>query len=1003
MSLTAPVPLILLALQQGFTSPPSSDTAGYWHQRVSYTITAKLDERAERVRASSTLRYANNSPDTLREMFVHQYLNAFRPGSRWSAADAAEGRVRFQRLRDPEYGYERFTAPVRVNGRPVSVDYPGAPDSTVARFALPQPLVPGDSVHVAFEWDARPSTTPRRQGRRGRHWDLAQWYPKVAVYDRGGWQHNALQPAGEFYGEFGTYDVTLVLPDDQIIGATGVPVSGDPGWARARRAGAAHTAERAYGGVATMPLPDVPAGHKVVRFLARDVHHFAWSASPDYRYEGGVYLRALPDTRWKSWDTVAIHALYRPGDDSTWGGMRVVQRTINAMRWLEAIYGPYAYPQMTVLHRLDGGGTEFPMMQMNGSPSQGLILHEGGHVWTYGILANNEWRSGWLDEGLTSYQTEWAQGLTPQERVRAGAVDRFTAPSGYRARGVPLALPRFDAIGLQRTLTDLEGEAEPIGTIAREFRDFDTYNDMIYSRAQVMYGQLRDVLGDTLWRDFLADYYSRWALKHVDERAMRGSAERVSGRQLEWFFDQWVHRTGVMDYALGDVRRTRDGARWITEVEVIRRGEYGHVTSVGVRTSRGWVTGDATDPLARRQTVRITTGEAPLEVRLDPHHYSWDWDRRNDVERSRPHFNFDWPLLQQGDRERSMLLARPMAWYSEPGGVTAGLRLRSSYLASLDRREVGVVYAARPGVAAASAAQYWIRIADPYLPFMTRPAMGWTAGVARLDDVVVVDIGRERTRRAKQSTVTTAVKLNAMNGVADALRPPEWSRGAKADLSARSALRRATGEGEAYFFELAGVAGGGDGFAFAKGEIASGGLYSWFDERVVTAVRLYFGGTVGDMIPERALYLSVQDPLATFHQHWWRPAGAVFKHSAVNAVPLGGAALRGFHWRLSSDEVHALNVDVSHRLINTQGVSRTLDVRGHAFGDGAHLGAGADATWLADAGVGLSARGRIYDRDVHIRLDSPVYVSDPALAIDRGRAGSRRVGPRWVLTFNDIW
>src|SRR5918999_1000097 len=361
----------LLALQQGaYTSPPSGDTVGYWQQRVGYRIVATLDEAAQRLHARGELTYVNQSPDTLREMYVHQYLNAFRPASAWSRADAREGRVRFQNLRDPDYGYERFTAAPTVNGVAVRVEYPGAPDSTVARFALPRPLAPRDSVRVAFEWDARPSTVPRRQGRRGRHWDFAQWFPKVAVYDRGGWQHNALRPAGEFYGEFGTYDVTMVVRDDQVIGSTGVPVSGDPGWQFARRGGEVHTMAGAYSDLPPAPSADVPDGFKAVRFVARDVHHFAWSVSPQYRYEGGAYVREVAANgaarvSFPTWDTVGVHVLYRPGDDTTWGGGRALRRTIAALQWLDALYGPYPYPQLTANHRLDGGGTEFQMMMMN--------------------------------------------------------------------------------------------------------------------------------------------------------------------------------------------------------------------------------------------------------------------------------------------------------------------------------------------------------------------------------------------------------------------------------------------------------------------------------------------------------------------------------------------------------------------------------------------------------------------------------------------------------------
>src|SRR5437016_9572895 len=221
---------VLMVLQQGAnTSPASGDTIGYWQQRASYRIVVRLNESDATAHGVADLTYVNNSPDTLREMYVHQYLNAFRPGSKWSAVDADEGRVRFQHLRDPDFGYERFTSVPTFDGVAATPDYPGTPDSTVAHFRLPRALAPHDSIRVHFEWNARPSTTLRRQGRKGHSYDFAQWYPKVAVYDRGGWEPNPLVSAGELYGEFGTYDVTIVVPFDEVIGATGVPVSGDPG------------------------------------------------------------------------------------------------------------------------------------------------------------------------------------------------------------------------------------------------------------------------------------------------------------------------------------------------------------------------------------------------------------------------------------------------------------------------------------------------------------------------------------------------------------------------------------------------------------------------------------------------------------------------------------------------------------------------------------------------------------------------------------------------------
>ena len=221
--------LAFLALQADTLRSPHSR---YWQQEVSYDINVALDETSAVLQGTQAMRYTNRSPDTLRTISFHLHLNAFRPGSRWSDADSAENRRRFNDLKDPDYAFNHVSN-VRVMGQPVQAIWPFAPDSTIVRFQLPRPLLPGASMEVSMEWDARLSTVPRRQGRRARHFDFAHSYPKVVVYDKLGWQEKPLYPAGEFYGEFATYRVALDIPRDQVIGATGVPVCGDPGWAGA--------------------------------------------------------------------------------------------------------------------------------------------------------------------------------------------------------------------------------------------------------------------------------------------------------------------------------------------------------------------------------------------------------------------------------------------------------------------------------------------------------------------------------------------------------------------------------------------------------------------------------------------------------------------------------------------------------------------------------------------------------------------------------------------------
>lgn len=604
------------------STPPSGTTTGYWQQRADYRIVAHLDESRGVVQARGTLRYTNASPDTLRELWLHQHLNAFRPGSRWSENDEAQGRERFQRLADPDFGYERFLSAPRVQGQALRYSYPLASDSTVVRVELLRPLAPGAQVEMALEWEARPSTVLRRQGRRGRHFDFAQWYPKVAVYDRHGWKPNALVAQGELYGEFGTFDVSFVLPSDQTIAATGVPVSGDPGWERARVPGSAapHYARAAYGGGGSTPSGDVrvPKGYRAVRFVARDVHHFGWSVSPDYRYEGSRWIR--PRNGRPGWDTVAVHVLHEH-----WTPGRTLSDARHALGWLESIFGPYAWPQLTIAERLEGSGTEFPMLVMNGEEDRSLVVHEVGHQFTYGMLANNEWQSAWMDEGFTTYQEMWSRG-----EVRVPVAMERAAKQWHDVVSIPdtAIRRRIGIVEAFSTVLDVSAGfpgAPAAGLRSDLFSSKDVYDAVVYDRAALIYSALHDVMGDERFRVFVRTYFGRWTFRHVDRWAMQRTAESVTGTRLGWFFDQWIDSNGTIDYALEQPTVSRVGPdstgvgprQWVVTVQLQRRGVYRHPMPVGVKTASGWTVVRA-DPLPDRQAVRIIVTEPPTDVWLDP-------------------------------------------------------------------------------------------------------------------------------------------------------------------------------------------------------------------------------------------------------------------------------------------------------------------------------------------------------------------------------------------------
>ena len=971
----------MLAFLLFLSAPP--DTT-YWQQRVAYDINASLDEPSGVLSGKARIRYVNQSPDTLRDFAVHQYLNAFRPGSRWAAVDSAEERIRFQRLHDPDYAFERITR-ANVMGELRKPDYPYAPDSTIAHWTLPRPLAPGDSFVVEIDWQARPSTLPRRQGRQGRRFDFAQWYPKVVVYDKYGWQDHPLYPAGEFYGEFATYDVTLDLAEDQVVGATGVSVEGDPGWEEAAVAGGVIDYQRNYYGRSNSKCLAVAAGRKCVRFFADSVHHFAFTLNPAYRYEEG---------RFKD---VVVRVLYQPGDSLTWGRGNAVRRTQAALGWLDTLFGSFAWPQITNVHRIEGGGTEFPMMVMNGGAGMGLIVHEVGHTYTMGILANNEWREGWLDEGFTSFQTGWF----------------------FESHGQPPAYPSIEGKVL---FWDIERWSEPVSMVSERYRDFTTYNTMIYTKAQLFYEQLRYVVGDDVMRKILRAYYARWRLKHVDEDAFRSVAEDVSRMDLKWLFAQWLHGTPLIDYRLTKVERQRiEGDRWRTVVTIDRLGD-------------GWMPveiGDGDAIYARssgqpaRERLEFVTAHEPDRLILDPNGKSHDWNALNNREkrfldgRSVRVVGRDDPTREPARRDGIITAILPLLWYSDYGGRTAALRARENYLGRFDKNVALVSVGLGPAVTHRIGG--YARFGNPTskpLPRTEASVALWNiegrAGFAmRGDRSLRAHLGFGPDRHAGFDAIWMAV--NDIGYVDRRLWDPAgtveagpwvsstWRHGGAvfhARLGARAGIvYRNPGIGviSADRYDV-------EGFARVTGEAS---VRAPFAFKSVLGVRLFGGTYQAPNAPplQRRIMVSGADPYETFTNPLLRSRGALFVRPDFHYHAPGDANLRGFRPDLGGRWAAALNVEAT----------KTLFRRGGGlFADGALAGfldagmvdsravpsatAAKSYTSLYDAGVGLVTRHRINDLAWTLRFEVPLVVSRFDYAADWNGGNEGRLAFRWQVS-----
>ncbi|MEZ4411561.1 MAG: M1 family metallopeptidase [Gemmatimonadales bacterium] len=981
--------LTLATLQQ---ATPGTGPTPYWQQFVAYEIDASLDEPSGVLSGRQQLVYRNNSPDTLHQISFHLYLNAFRPGSRWSDADSIENTRRFNDLKDPDYGFNHVSN-VRIMGQRVEAIYPLAPDSTIVRFMLPRPLAPGDSLVADMDWDARPSTVPRRQGRRGRSFDFAQWYPRVVVYDQFGWEEHALYPAGEFYGEFGTYLVRLNVAEDQVIGATGVPVCGDPGWARANQVPGGHIDyQRDFYGDPTRfacPAAAPAAGRKLVTWYAADVHHFAMSLNPEYRYEGG------------RWGGVAVHVLYQPGDEKSWGGGVAVKRTEIALAWLNQTFGTFAWPQITNVHRIEGGGTEFPMMIMDGSASQGLIVHELGHNYVMGILANNEWREGWLDEGFTSYQ----EGL-------------FTEANGGNSG---IAGTEAFLLGMQ-----LDGYAEPYSMVSNDYRDFFTYSMSIYSGGELFLRRLQYVVGDSTMQAVLRNYYAQWKLKHVNEDRFRAVAEETSQQPLGAFFAQQLHGVDLTDYAVGRTSRTQgsDGG-WVTRVEVLRKAPRQIPVEVQV-TGKTDTAVVRSGGVAEREWVVVHTRSEPTGVTLDPRVQTGDWNFLDNHKsfglfanpgRTEPYL--DTYFSTKRARDHMTLGIAPEAWYNDAGGVTLGLRSRSDYLGRYDQNTLSITGGTGWGADdPVTNIDVFARVKNPTAlrsPNMSQVFEGYSME-GRAGATVILEKKR-RAHRTFGPTVTRGLSLRWVSTTDTAFLDPGYYQNAGTGeatvyggVSTRSgdwqlSVNGSLGGGVMYDNEGPGITTDDryDTQGYFRGFLVATAKRAF--DKTSLALRGYAGAALANdpVVKQRQIYLAGADPYEQLYNPFLRSEGALLVRPGVYYQAPGGANLRGFDPHTSSRQAYGLNAQVERTLVSRRGAKLFSTVSVSVWGDAALAdppsGSAAYGALRGfyDAGLGVSASHRIGQTSFVTRFDVPLFVSQAGLAQDTDPTG--QVGFRWLFSF----
>lgn len=604
-----PPPMGTVRIEPDWLTAPRSPN------NASYDMSVTLDADKKTLTGHQVLRWTNISDTPTTELHYHLYYNAWRNDrSSWFRAGV---RDRGELARHPDDGWaycDVETIALRTEGGLIDLterahfiapDDGNEHDRTVLVVPLSRTVAPGETIEVELSWESKVPRTFARTGFRGDYFFLAQWFPKVGVLEAGGhWNcHQFIQT--EFFSDFGEYDVRLSVPEGWTVGATGreVPETATPS-----------------------------RGTEVHHFVAQDVHDFAWVASPEltehtrrFEHPGlpavDMRLLLMPD-----------HAGFRD---------RYFDATEMALSHYGTWWGPYPYGYITIVDpawHSGSGGMEYPTLFTGGtrwlSPKarrspEGVTIHEAGHQFWYGLVANNEFEDAWLDEGFNTYSTT---------RTLEAALPEHAHVEYYFEEHLPVVFP--GVVPAERTA----GSDQHAGMYSAYKRDpqgrpsYKTgpsgYHVNAYEKGAMTLRTLENYLGWPTFQQVMSTYFRKWAFGHPTAEDFFTIAERVSGRPLRWFFDQIHGDSVVFDYAVGKVQsqpivprgyrgdeeETKGGTLYETHVYVRRWGEGVFPVGVLVDFEDGTKKAHAWDGKDRWIELSWTHPAKVERVRVDPDH-----------------------------------------------------------------------------------------------------------------------------------------------------------------------------------------------------------------------------------------------------------------------------------------------------------------------------------------------------------------------------------------------
>lgn len=527
--------ILLTALIYFSLNAVFAQSSGYWQQHVDYKMNVTVDVKKYQYKGKQELVYTNNSQDTLKRVFYHLFNNAFQPGSemdmRLQNVKDPDGRMvnkikiddkttknesRISKLQPDEIGYLHIS-----NFKQDGVSATAKEVETILEVTLAKPILPGKSTTFTLDFDGQIPIQIRRSGRNNREGielSMSQWYPKMAEFDFEGW-HADPYIAREFHGVWGNFDVTINIDKSYILGGSGYLQNGN---------------EIGYNYQTKGTEVKIPAKTKTLswHFIAPNVHDFTWAADKNYIHD-------VVETNFGT----TLHFLYKNNPKIIDNWKKAEPKTVQLMEYYNKIVGKYPYDQYSVIQGGDGG-MEYAMCTLilgEGTYEGlvGVIAHEMGHSWFQHVLASNESKHPWMDEGFTTFIEELGMNEIADKKVENP----------------------FE--GTYKTYVNLvnSGKEQPLSTHGDRYDENRSYSIASYYKGCLFLTQLQYLIGKENLMKTLKRFYAEFKFKHPTPNDLKRTAERVSGANLDWYLVDWTETLNTIDYAIKNVESATDGVQ----------------------------------------------------------------------------------------------------------------------------------------------------------------------------------------------------------------------------------------------------------------------------------------------------------------------------------------------------------------------------------------------------------------------------------------------------------